>query len=281
MRKHFGSMAAVCLLFGGFLVSSQFPATAQDQGGGTTAPPKILVIQNEALKPGRGGAMHQRTESAFIRAFTAAKSQERYLGMDALSGKSRSIFFLRYDSLEAWQKDLDAAQKDPTLGSALDAAAIADGDNLEAFEQSVYLLRDDLSLHAAVKIEDMRYMEIMVFKIRPGHDKDWDDLVKMYSNAYDKIPGAHWATYQKLYGTDSGSRFLAITPLKSLAEADQELISDKTVSTARSADQAKKMAEMNAAVVESVEVHLFAINPRISYVPEAWTTASPSFWGQK
>jgi hypothetical protein len=29
-----------------------------------------------------------------------------------------------------------------------------------------------------------------------ANEKDWDDLVKMYMAAYDKIPDVHWATYQ-------------------------------------------------------------------------------------
>jgi hypothetical protein len=281
MRKYFGSMAAVCLLSGGLAISEAIPAAAQDQASGTTPPPKVLVIQNEALKPGHSGSVHEKTESAFVRAFTAAKWPEHYLGMDALSGKPRSLFFLRYDSLDAWQKDNDATQKDPLLSAALEAALTADSQQLDAFEQSVYNYREDLSLHAGVKIEDMRYMEIMVFKIRPGHGKDWDTLVKMYTSAYDKAPGAHWATYEKLYGTESGSRYLAITPLKSLAEADQEMLNDKTVAAAMTPDQSKKMSELNALVVESVETHLFAINPKISYVPDSWAAASPTFWGQK
>ena len=279
MRKHIGSMAAVCLLSGGLGLTGSGVAVAQ--AGGTTPPPKVLVIQNEALKPGRGGSIHERTEGAFVRAFTAAKWPEHYLGMDSLSGKSRAVFLLRYDSLDAWQKDNDAVQKDPTLSAAFDGAAAADGEELESFEQSVFLYREDMSLHAPVKIEDMRYMEVMIFEVKPGHRKDWDDLVKMYTTAYDKVPGAHWATFEKLYGTQSGSRFIAITPLKSLAEADQELLNDKTVFSGMSPDQMKKLGELSAAAIESSETHLYAINPKLSYVPESWATTNPAFWGQK
>ena len=67
-------------------------------------PPKILVINREVLKPGKNGNPHQRTESAFVRALAAAKDTTYYLGMDAITGPSRSLFFTGYDSFADWEK---------------------------------------------------------------------------------------------------------------------------------------------------------------------------------
>lgn len=286
MKKHFGSLVVPCLLFAGlgfaglgFAGSDK--AVAQEQPGGTTPPPKVLVIMNELLKPGRGGSPHQKTESAFVQAFTAAKWPEHYLGMDALSGKARSVFFLGYDSFDAWQKDTDAAAKNPTLAAAMDSAIIADGELLESYETSVFSYREDLSLRAPVKIEDMRYMEITIFKIRPGHSKDWDTLVKMYMSAYEKVPNAHWAAYEKMYGTDSGSRYIIISPMKSLAEVDQEMKDEKGFASAMGAEQMQKLSALAASTTESTESHLFAINPKMSYAMDSWVKADPAFWGQK
>jgi hypothetical protein len=41
------------------------------------------------------------------------------------------------------------------------------------------------------------------------------------------------------------------------------------------------MRELGSQTVESSESDLFAIVPQISYVPDAWLTASPDFWGKK
>jgi hypothetical protein len=281
MKIRFGSPVAVCLLYAGFSFAVSGNVIAQDPAGGTTPPPKVMVIQNEHVKVGHGGSAHMKTESAFVRAFKAANWPQHYLGMDALSGASRAVFFIGYGSLDAWQKDTDAAMKDPTLSAALDAATYADGQELESLEQSTYIFRDDLSLRAPVKIQDMRYMEVIIFKVRPGHEKDWDTLVKMYMNGYQKVPEVHWATYQKIYGTESGSRFIAITPLKSLAEADQEFGADKAFATAMGAEQLQKLETLSASVLESSETHLYAINPKESYEPDSWATVNPEFWGQK
>ena len=58
---------------------------------------------------------------------TAAKSKSYYLGLDSVSGKLRSLFLTGYDSFDAWEKDQRAAQKDPTLGPAIERALAADG----------------------------------------------------------------------------------------------------------------------------------------------------------
>jgi hypothetical protein len=54
---------------------------AQEDG-----PPNVLVIQREYLKPGKGGMLHERSESAFVRAFANAKSDSHYFALDSLSG---------------------------------------------------------------------------------------------------------------------------------------------------------------------------------------------------
>src|ERR1700722_8594928 len=102
--------------------------------------PNILVIQREYLKPGKSGSLHAKTESAFVNAMKAAKWPTHYTGMDSISGPSRSIFLTAYDSMEAWQKDSDAGDKNVTFSSALDKASIADGELLSSYDQSVWHL---------------------------------------------------------------------------------------------------------------------------------------------
>jgi heme-degrading monooxygenase HmoA len=280
MRQHTAKLIVPSLLFAGLGFACPGSATAQ-QTGGETPPPKIVQIIAETLKPGRAGSPHVKTESAFVQAFASAKWPEHYLGMDSLSGKSRSLFFVGYDSFESWQKDVDAAQKNSSLSAALDSANIADGDLLESSETSAYAFREDLSLRAPVKIEDMRYMEITLFRVKPGHEKDFEDMAKIYVKAYEKIPGVHWAAFKKVYGIESGSRYIIVSPMKSMAEVDQEMKDDKTFAAATSPDQLQKLSEMTALSMESSETSLFAINPKMSYVADSWIKANPAFWSPK
>ena len=281
MKKHLGSLVALCLLFTALNFTGVVAASAQDQINGVTPPPKVLQIIVETLKPGQSGNPHMKTEAAFVQAFSDAKWPEHYLGMDALSGRQRAVFFVGYDSFEAWQKDTDATQKNATLSAALDSASIADGALLESLENNSYVFRPDLSLRAPVDIPHMRYMEVTIFNVRPGHGHDWDTLVKMYMAAYEKIPNAHWATFEKMYGVGSGGRYISITPMKSLAEVDQEMMDDKGFAAAVGPEQMQKLRDLTASAIESIEANLVQFNPKMSYVPDSWVKADPAFWGQK
>jgi hypothetical protein len=281
MKKHLGSLVALCLLFTALNFSGVVAASAQDQMNVVTPPPKVLQIIVETLKPGQSGNPHMKTEAAFVQAFSDAKWPEHYLGMDALSGRQRAVFFVGYDSFEAWQKDTDATQKNATLSAALDSASIADGALLESLENNSYVFRPDLSLRAPVDIPHMRYMEVTIFNVRPGHGHDWDTLVKMYMAAYEKIPNAHWATFEKMYGVGNGGRYISITPMKSLAEVDQEMMDEKGFAAAVGALQMQKLRDLTASAIESIESNLVQFNPKMSYVPDSWVKADPAFWGQK
>lgn len=281
MNMHVRSSVALGLLYAGLCFTGSVRAAAQEQPSNTAHPPKVLVIQREFLKPGKGGSQHQKSESAFVKAFTDAKWQQHYFAMDSLSGKSRSLFFVPYDSFEDWQKDTEATQKNATLAAALDSAQSSDGELLDSYESSAWAYRDDLSLRPATKVENFRYVEIQHFSIRAGHRQDWDALVKMYMSAYEKTPDAHWAVFQEMYGSDSGGSYIAVTLMKSLAEVDQLMAADKQFASSMGADQMKKIGDLSASAIQASQSNLFMINPKISYPWESWVKADPAFWNQK
>ena len=275
MKKFTGLLLGSALLFGwmGF-------ATAQDKPAGMPPPPKVLVIFREFLKPGKAGSTHEKSESAFVQAFTRAKWPAHYLAVDSLSGKPRSLFLAGYDSFDAWEKDNQATQKNTALSSALERAAAADGELLTDYDAGVFTLKEEYSLHVPVDIPHMRYFEITRFQVRPGHDKDFDELAKMYVAAYDKIPDVHWATFQGVYGPE-GNTYLVFTPMKSASEIDKSFVQGKQVQDAMGAEGGKKAADLSAAAIETSQTNLFIFNPRISYVQDEWIKADPDFWKPK
>jgi hypothetical protein len=278
MKKLTGYLAGGCLVFLG-LVTGPGVAAAQDGAGAGTPPPKVLVIQRELLKPGRAGNTHLKTESAFVQAMTAAKWPMHYFAAESQSGVSRALFFIGYPSFAAWEKDNADMAKNATLTAAFDRAALADGEQLTEFSTGVYGYRDEMSLRANVDIAHMRYFEISRFKVRPGHEKDWSELVKMYKDGYEKgIPNAHWAVFESMYGDQNGGLFLVFNPMKSLAEVDEGMGDSKKFEAAMGADGMKKLSELAAACIESAQTNLFQFNPKMSYPPEEWIKADPSFW---
>jgi hypothetical protein len=271
MKKVVTILLGTCLCLGAATV-----AVAQNNGGIST-PPKVLVINREVLKPGKGGAPHQKTESAFVRAMAAAKDTTYYLGMDSLSGPSRSLFFTGYDSFADWEKDALATQKNATLSAALDRAEVADGDLLQSYETSAFVLRDDYSLNAATDLAHDRYFEIGVFHLKPGHDQDWGSIMKLVKDAYAKVPDVQWAMYERAYGGSEGY-FIYITPLKSAAEIDRNFTNGPKFAEAIGKEGMQKLNELMSASVDQAEINLFALNPAISYVGPEMIKADPTFW---
>ena len=260
------------------VLACQATFTAQESAGKTdstmTQPPKVLVISREFLKPGRAGEVHKKAETAFVQAMNSAKWPTHYLAVTSITGRPRALFFTRYDSFAEWEKDAKAVEKNATLSASLDRAAMADGDLLSDADSGAFLYREDFSLNAGVDIPHMRYFEIAQFHIKPGHDKEWDEGVKMVLKAYEKMPDMHFACYQVLYGSHDGT-YLFFTPLKSAADVDREVAHNKDFESAMGEDGMKHLAELSASAIEWSETNLFAFEPAMSYVSPEWIKADP------
>jgi hypothetical protein len=272
MRKSSGVFAGLCIVFGCMAV-----AAAQEMAG----PPKVLVIQREYLKPGRAGSVHEKSESAFVRAMTAAKWPTHYFAVESMSGPSRALFLLGYPSFAAWEKDNQAQEKNAALSAAMDHASLADGDLLTSFDQNVFVFREDMSLRPNADIPHSRYFEIMSFKVKPGHGKEWEESVKMYKEGFEKIPDSKWAVYESLYAADNGGWFVIFVPMKSLAEVDQESANFMKFMDAMGEEKMKKLAELEASSIASEQTNLFHFNPKMSYPADEWIKADPGFWKPK
>jgi hypothetical protein len=266
------------LMLGVLLLAGCVSAVAQDHPD--MSPPKVLSITREWIKPYRNGTTHEKTESAFVQAMARAKWPTHYLAVESMSGKQRDLFLTGYDSFEAWEKDAHAVEKNASLSAALDRAGVADGQLLDAVDQSALVLRPDLSLRTDVDIPHMRYFEISLFQVRQGHDKEWEALVKMYQSGFDKMSDVHWAMYQAVYGQPD-TTYILFNPMKTAAEIDRGFGNFMKFSDALGEDGMKKLSELTAAAVESSQTNLFIFNPRMSYPSEEWIKADPEFWKPK
>jgi hypothetical protein len=275
MRRIAGAMLALVVL----LPIGTGIAAAQDKSM-ATMPPKILVAGREYTKPGKSGTQHEKTESLFVQAMMRANWPTHYLAMESLSGKNRALFFTGYESFEAWEKDTRATAKNKMLSSALDHAWAADGDLLSETDGAVLAFREEYSLRPEVDIAHTRYFEISGWQVKHGHDKDWDEIVKMVKEAYNKIPDAHWSVYSAVSGLPN-TTYLVFTPMKSLAEVDKSWAESKDFEAAMGEEGMKKLNELSARAIESSGANLFAINPRMSYPADGWVKADPEFWKPK
>lgn len=262
-------------------MGSAFTSAQEASEPGMTGPPAVIQVQREFIKPGKAGALHDRSESNFVQAMSHAKWPTHYFALTSMSGPSRALYFVGYPSFEAWEKDNKAMEQNAELSAAFDRAAQSDGDLLSSSDQVVLQYDSDLSYHAPAGLGNVRYLEITVFKVHPGHGMDFRTLTKMYVDGVQKagMEDANWATFEMAYG--GGDEYVVISTDKSMADIDKGNADGKKFRDAIGEEGMKKFSELEAASVESVDSELFAINPRQSYPPQEWIDQDPSFWNAK
>jgi hypothetical protein len=252
---------------------------AQDENITNTLP-KVLVIDHEMVKFGKDAA-HEKNEAAFARAFEAAKSPEHYLAATTLSGGDEAVFFVGYDSFAAWGED-QKASNEPKMQAMLAPLQEKDGDYVSDGHQLVATLNDKWSYQAqAVDIGKQHYIEVETVRLRPGHDKDWQDLIDLYKAALTKMSlDESDVFYEVKYGAPEGT-VLIFTPRASMADIDTTIGNDKAFQEALGEDGQKKWSQLLTASVESGRIDLLAVDPEMSYPMESWVKADPDFWKPK
>jgi hypothetical protein len=270
------------VLLGLSLAAAGSTLTAAQSASSTSTLPKILQITVEYTKPYKGGAAHDKTESAFIAAQEKAKYPVYYVAMNAMSGKSRALFMAHFDSFAEWEKDNKIVDDNPTLAAGLERAGLADGELLNEVDQLVFTYDDDLSFHPHTDLEKHRVYQISVFHVKPGKNKEWRDVVKMVKDAHEKAgTSAHWGLYEIAFGAPDGT-FIALTGDPSMSAIDLAYAEDKKFREAIGGDEGmRKLDEMFGDCVDSSHSELFVVNPKQSYVSDDWIKADPSFWKPK
>ena len=256
--------------------------TAAQDASSTSTMPKILQITIEYTKPYKGGAAHDKTESAFIAAEEKAKFPVYYVAMNSLSGKARALFMTHYDSFAEWEKDNKLVDSNPTLAAGLENAGLADGALLDEVDSVVYTYNEELSYHSHSDLENHRVYQIGVYHVRPGKQKEWLEVVKMVKDANDKAgSSSHWGMYEIAYGAPDGT-YIVLSGDPSMSAIDLGYSEDKKFREALGGDEGmRKLDEKFGDAVDSSHNELFVVNPKQSYVSPDWIKANPGFWKPK
>jgi hypothetical protein len=248
-----------------------FPAVAQ-----TDAPPPVLLIQRELVKPGKGPA-HNEWESGWPRAFAQANWPHNYLAMTALSGNNEAWFLLGYPSFSAMEKEMGAMDANATLTNEMKRLGAGESDYLETTSSIIAQYMPTLSHGGPINLAKMRYFEVLRFTMKPGHDQDFIRGVTLYGEGSTKAKlDNHWATYQVVSGLAAGS-YLLFIPMSSISMFDTRVAEDNAVMTALGAADRAAFGRVYTDGVASSQSQIFAFNPKMSYVSKAMKDADP-FW---
>ncbi|MBZ5536447.1 MAG: hypothetical protein LAO31_10865 [Acidobacteriia bacterium] len=266
-----------------FLLGSSVSQLAQPAP--SAGPPKVLLIEREEIKPGKG-TVHEKEAHGFVQLAARAKSEAHWLGMSSISGnENEAVFLVSYPSFEALEKDRMKFEK------AEGGALMADMEKLEAAGADMHasqrailaVLRADLSYRlkdiTADSIAHSRVVEIETFRVRLGHFGEFGEGAKLYFSAMEKANvNTPIALYQAISGAPGGTYF-AISAMKSLKEMDVD--NNKAVMAALGEENGKKLQTLERDSVMNIESNLYAISPRMSYVSKEMAGIDPGFWTPK
>ena len=256
-----------------------FPLRAAETPG-PGAPPKVLQIFREEVKTGKDPA-HVKVEKGFVAAFARANWPTHYLAMTTITGPSEAWFLTGYPSFAAWEKDRDDANKNTALTAEVDRLVEKDGELLTNGRSLVAVLREDLSAGGPVDIAKMRYFRLLTFRVRPGHESDFQDSVKIVRSAYEKAKiELPWAVYQ-ISGGMPGPTFMILLPMKSMSEIDAAVARAGTIREAEGPENEKALAKMASDGYATVESNVFAFSPAMSYPSKEFVARDPEFWTPK
>jgi hypothetical protein len=126
-----------------------------------------------------------------------------------------------------------------------------------------------------------RYVIVSILRIRPGTEADIGDLVRLRKATSDSVnlerPDL---AYTVISGAPNGT-FIFLSPLQSLRSLDDGVADLPVYAEGLAAARAKDGPKIAFDGVISRENLLFRIDPRISYVSDAFAESDPEFWRGK
>jgi hypothetical protein len=250
------------------------------------APPRVLAITREEIKPGMM-PMHTRHSSMYVDIFNKLQTPNHRIALVPVAGNQNEVMYINgCETFAELERILN--ETDKKMGSAggslrtqLDWLEKGEAELHASMRDSFALYRPDLSFNPGVNIPMMRYFSITTIRIRPGHDAQYVDYVQKLVNVARqkaKVDNLHIALFQVLSGAPGGT-YLAFRPMRSLAEMDDPI--NSRVRAAMTEDQRKDADKAYGEAVMGSEVSTYMFVPEMSYVDEGMAAADPGFWNRK
>jgi hypothetical protein len=260
-----------------FLISGTGVAFAQTL---PTTQPNMLNIVREEVKVGRA-ADHAKIEAGWPAAYEKAKSPNYYLALVSTSGPSEAWYVTPFESNAAIGESQKREDADPVLSAELARLSRADGDVLTGVRTMQARARKDLSYGAYPDIGKARFFEMTWFRVRPGHEGQFEAAGKAYA-ASAKRAGANAAyrVYEIVTGIP-GPTYLIISSVGAYAEFDQAMADGDKTMRGFTAEEGTLLQKFMIEGVVNVETQRFRVDPVQSYVPKETRAQDTKFWMPK
>lgn len=257
-----------------------YAASASAQGGLPTSQPNYLTIVREEVKLGRA-ADHERIEAGWPAAYEKASSPDYYVAYVSTTGRNEAWFIAPFDSHKAMGDSMKRENDDAVLSAELKRLQKADADVLNNISVIQAMARKDLSLGAFPDIAKTRFVEITIFRVRPGHERGFEAAAKAYGSAATRsAPDTSYRVYEVMAGIP-GPTYFVFSSTQSFADFDRATEEGRATMKGASEEERGTLEKFSAEGLVNVETQRFRIDPAMSYVPKATRASDPAFWMPK
>jgi len=250
------------------------------QGGLPASQPNYLTIIREEVKLGRS-AEHTKLEAGWPAVFEKVKWPDYYVAAESLTGRSEVWFIVPSASHQAMGESLKRESTDPVLSVELPRLSRADSDVLASVSSIQTMARKDLSFGAFPDVGKMRFYEITLFRVRPGHEEQFEAAAKAYGSAAQRsAPGISYRVYEVMAGMP-GPTYFVFSSVASYGDFDEMMTSSMAIMKGASEEERRTLQTFSAEGLVNTETQRFRVDPAMSYVPKETRASDPDFWMPK
>jgi len=251
-------------------------ASALAQGLPTSQPDLIQIIREE-IKVGHSRD-HVKTESGWPAAFAKFKSPYYYVAWESITGPPEVWFAVPFASNSALGESMKFESDNAALAAELGRLERADAEHLTGSRTLHAFARKDLSHGPFPETAKQRFFEITTFRVRPGHDQEFEAAAKAYGAALGRVsPNASFRIYQVAAGS-TGPAFLVISSVRSFGEFDKMLADGQATIKGMTPQEQATLQKFAADGMINEETQRFRLDPEMSYVPQDVRDGDPAFW---
>jgi hypothetical protein len=258
---------ALHAIAGGALLAQQLP----------TSQPRLLQIYREQIKTGHEAA-HVITERAWPEAYARANSPDYYLALASVTARPEVWFLSPWESYAAWGASMARNQSNLALTAEIDQVMAADAAHVEAYDILEAAARPDLSHGAFPDLNKMRFWEISVWRIRPGHDRQFVEAATAYKQLVSRTaPNARWRMYQVTAGM-VGPTYISFSSVESFGQFDAMMAEGESAMNGMTPDEGALFERFFRESVISMVSNKYRLNAAMSYVSPETKATDPTFW---
>jgi len=143
------------------------------------------------------------------------------------------------------------------------------------------MARKELSYGAYPDTARQRFYDITIFRVRPGHSREFEAAAKAYGAAAKRgAPDTSYRVYEVLAGMP-GPTFLVFSSVASFGEFDKDTADQAAVGKAMTEEERNLVEKFSAEGLIETETIRFRLDPTMSYVSKEIRAQDPAFWMPK